>query len=138
MTDRYHEFYTEQDAMIRDLAREKDLPHGVNPDVVHSESDRFGRGSEERCRLAWEWRQKLIAELDQRPDWVAEWRAEQDLNRRIEALCEARELAFMPHETTPWNAPDELPDDWDLAGDKSLPKAVKLRRKLIAELEGGR
>jgi hypothetical protein len=91
-------------------------------------------------RLALEWRRKLIAELEERPEWVASWRAGQDLDQRIRDLCEARGYNFMPHECHPADAPDELPEGWrsnGTAGDDSLPQAVKLRRRLITELEAG-
>jgi hypothetical protein len=45
----------------------------------------------------------------------------------------------MPHECPPWWAPDELPDDYqDGTGwGRSLPQAVRLRRRLLAEIDGG-
>jgi hypothetical protein len=130
----------ELDEMIAALAREHGVPYPIFPDCVRDERDPVPVGYEETHRHALAWRRKLIDEPEQRPDWVRDWRAEQDLNRRIEALCEAKGLTFMPHETPPWWAPDELPDDWEsnhhTAGDKSLPQAVKLRKRLVAEIEG--
>ena len=53
-------------------------------------------------------------------------------------MCQERGLQFLPHECAPWDAPDELPDDFRDSGPwaSSLPMAVRLRRKLIAEIEG--
>jgi hypothetical protein len=63
----------------------------------------------------------------------------QELNRRIEELCEAKGLRFALHETPPWEAPDELPPGFSPKPihlyDASMPQAVQLRRQLIAELE---
>jgi hypothetical protein len=126
MPTRYHEHYTELDAMGGALAKEHGVPYPIHPDLVRDERDPIRVGGEEIHQQALEWRRKLIRELEQRPDWVAAWRAEQDLNRRIEELCGAKGLTFMPHETPPWWASDD-PED------QSLP--AKLRRKLIAELE---
>jgi hypothetical protein len=137
---RYHEHYTEQDAMIRALAKEHGVPYPIFPDLAKSEKDPVYVGGEENHRLALEWRRKLIAELEERPEWVASWRAGQDLDQRIRDLCEARGYNFMPHECHPADAPDELPEGWrsnGTAGDDSLPQAVKLRRRLITELEAG-
>jgi hypothetical protein len=130
----------ELDDMIRALAKEHRVPYPIFPALVKNERQPCPVGHEENHRQALEWRRKLIAELEERPEWVAAWRAEQDLNRRIEALCKQKGLQFYPHETPPWWAPDELPDGWrsnGTAGDESLPQAVKLRRRLIRELEAG-
>jgi hypothetical protein len=42
------------------------------------------------------WRRKMSTELARRPEWIAEWRARRDLNRRIHELCERRNLVFRP------------------------------------------
>jgi hypothetical protein len=133
--------------MIADMAREMGCPHYLNPasaqpgeipaEVRGLRTDR-GDGVT-LYRKAQEWRERVLAELERRPEWVAEWRAEQALNRRIEELCEAKGLKFLPHETPPWQAPDELPEDYrrDRTGwGDGLPQAVKLRRRLIAEIVG--
>jgi hypothetical protein len=141
MPRRYHEHHTELDDMIAALAKEYGVPYGVYPQHVRGEKDPVYVGGEDRHRQALEWRKKLIAELEARPDWVAAWRAARDLDDRIEALCEAKGLYFAPYECEPWNAPDELPEGWrgnGTAGDASLPQAVKLRRRLIAEIEAAR
>jgi hypothetical protein len=140
MPRRYHEYHTELDDMVRDLAKEHGVAYPIYPDTAR-EGRPVARGQEENHRIALEWRKKLIAELEARPEWVAAWKAARDLDDRIEALCEAKGLYFAPHETPPWWAPDELPDDYrsdsrDGLGD-DLPQAVKLRRRLIAELEAG-
>jgi hypothetical protein len=131
----------ELDAMIADLAREKRLPDGIHPDLVGPDLDNhryWGWGNEERHEESCEWRLKLIAELHRRPKWVKEWRALQELDRRIEALCKERGLYFKPWETPPWAAPDELPEDYrpEPNSFEVLRPAVKLRKRLIAELEG--
>jgi hypothetical protein len=52
-----------------------------------------------------------VNELNQRsPEWVAAWRAEQALNRRIRELCEERGWQFMPFEPAPWEVGDEMPE----------------------------
>ena len=82
----------ELDAMIRDLAQEKGLPDGICPDLVGPDPDNhgyWGSGNEEDHEQSCIWRGKLLAELRRRPGWRKAWRAEQELNRRIEALCEA-------------------------------------------------
>jgi hypothetical protein len=132
MPEQYHEHCTEQDAMIRDLAHERAVPYPIFPDTAR-EGGPIPVGHEEINRQALEWRRKLIAEIERRPDWVAEWRAEQALNARIEELCEERGLRFMPHEwPRPWDTLGEpSPDD-----DEYTRKARALRKRLIAELEG--
>jgi hypothetical protein len=127
----------ELDAMIGALAQEHAVSYPIFPQHAR-EGSPVAQGYEETHRQALEWRAKLIAELERRPDWVADWRAEQELDRRIEALCEAKGLTFMPNECPPWQAPDELPADYNngTGWAASMPLAVKLRRKLIAELEG--
>jgi hypothetical protein len=139
----------ELDDMIACMAREMGCPHYLSPAYVRPgevppewRGLRTGNGDGPTLyRERQKWRERVIAELERRPDWVREWRAEQDLNRRIEALCVSKGLTFMPHECPPWDAPDSLPEGWrsnGTAGDASLPHAVKLRRRLVAEIEGGR
>jgi hypothetical protein len=140
----------ELNSMIRALSREMGCPNWVySPDLVeldHIPGHIYGynRGCStdglECYREGQKWRRKLIAELQKRPEWIAEWRAEQDLNRRIRELCERKGLRFMPWECHPANASDELPErDLGLMHmyANSLPEAVKLRRRLISELEAG-
>jgi hypothetical protein len=144
MSRNYHEHWSELDHMIQDRANEHNVPYPIFPATAR-EGAPCARGEEDNQRRALEWREKLIVELEERPEWVAEWRAAQELDDAIEALCKARGLQFHPHETTPWQAPDELPagydddaDSWHKRFRDDLPQAVKLRRRLIAELEGRR
>jgi hypothetical protein len=137
---------TEVDAMIWDRGCELGIPDGIYPDLVGPDPDwhcYWGSlpADQDRHRRSVEWRRKLYAELLRRPEWVARWRAEQEaereLNERIEALCEARGLRLAPGECPPWAAPNELPEDFSPSSriwDRSIPQAVKLRRRLIAEL----
>jgi hypothetical protein len=140
----------ELNAMIRDLGNEKDIPYGVySPDLVESDHIPqhiygFNRGCTpdglECYKEGQKWRRKLIAELARRPEWIAEWRAAQELNRRIRELCETKGLRFAPWEVPPWRAPDELPQahpEWENMYRDSLPQAVQLRRQLIDEIEAG-
>jgi hypothetical protein len=139
----FSEGYDEIDEMIRDLAHEKDLPDGIHPDLVGGDPDYhhyWGWGNAERHQQSVEWRVKLFWELKRRPEWIAEWRAARDLNRRIKALCGRKGYEFKPWEVPPWHAPDELPQGhpgWTNEYLESLPHAVRLRRQLIAELEAG-
>jgi hypothetical protein len=140
----------ELNEMIRDLAAEEGCPYGVySPDLVElgeipMHIYGFNRGCTpdglESYREGQKWRRKLIAELRRRPDWIAEWRAARELDRRIEELCERKGYAFKPWEVPPWHAPDELPQahpEWSNMYLEGLPHAVKLRRQLVAELEAG-
>ena len=131
MSRKYHEHWTEQDAMIQVLAREHRVPYPIHPHLVRDERDPIRQDGEEEHRQALAWRRKLIAELERRPDWVAAYRAWVDLNRRIEALCEQKGLNF-GLDLPPWDAPDAVPDG---NTDPDLPLAVKMRKRLIAELE---
>jgi hypothetical protein len=138
----------ELNAMIQDLGREKDIPHGVYPpDLVESghipqHIYGYNRGCTpdglESYREGQKWRRKLIAELARSPEWIAAWRAARDLDQRIRELCERKGYEFKPWEIRPWHAPDELPQghpEWSNMYLESLPHAVRLRRQLIAELE---
>ena len=62
-----------------------------------------------------------------------------ELNAKIKAICEARDMTFKPWEVAPWDATDG-PSPWpaSTAGADSWPKAQELRRQLIAEIEGNR
>jgi hypothetical protein len=137
----------ELNEIIACLAREMGCPHYIHPAHVRpGDVPPEYRGlitdkgdGPTLYREGHRWRERVLAELEQRPERVAEWRSAQELDAAIEALCKAKGLRFHPHETMPWNAPDELPDDYNVNGAgwyNSLPQAVKLRRKLIAELEG--
>lgn len=138
------------DKMIAALAREHEVPQWVySPDLV--DLDRipdhihgFNRGCTpsgiEMYREGQKWRRRLIAELCRRPDWIAEWHAARDLDQRIEDLCRRKGLEFRPWEMPPWRAPDELPEpsaDRMHAYGGTIQAAVRLRRRLIAELEAG-
>jgi hypothetical protein len=125
----------ELDEMIGDLAQEKGLPYGIWPDTARKD-DPVAMGWEELHRQSLEWRSKLIKELQRRPDWVAAWRAERELNQRIRELCEERGWTFKLWEVHPAEA-DDGPSPWPpgTGGYESWPKAQKLRRHLIAELK---
>jgi hypothetical protein len=85
-------------------------------------------------REAQEWRERVLAELERQRGWVASWPAERALNDRIAELCRERGFTFMSWETAPWDAPDKLPADYNVLND-TLPAAVRLRRRLVAEIE---
>ena len=139
--------------MIGDMARELGRPHwAYSPDLVelgevpigiYGFNSGFTPSGVEQYREGQKWRRKALDELKRRPEWIAEWRAERDLNLRIKALCKSKGLNVYPWEIPPWKAPDELPADYVQGNEfissalTSLPSAVKLRRQLIAELEGG-
>jgi hypothetical protein len=137
----------ELNKMIAALAREHDIPDGVYPDLVelyHIPQYVYGyntgckRTGLDEYKEGQKWRRRLITELKRSPTWIAEWRAARDLDRRIEALCEAKGLHFAPWELPPWRAPDELPErdnpDFTHLWRRSLPHAVRLRWQLLAEL----
>jgi hypothetical protein len=137
-----HDLHPEElNAMICALGREKGLPLGIHPDLVGPDEDNhayWGVGQEERHKQSRIWRHKLIAELARRPEWIAEWRAERDLNRRVRELCEHKNLMFWPWECHPADAPDEMPErdsDQMHMYANTVPQAVRLRRQLIKELE---
>lgn len=59
-----------------------------------------------------------------------------DLNARIRALCAERGMKFKPWEITPWDVDEgECPYPPGNATCASWPKAQKLRRALIQEIE---
>jgi hypothetical protein len=131
----------ELNEMIRDLGREKGLAPGIHPDLIGPDEDYhhyWGNGNEERHKESVAWRRKLIAELKRRPDWIAEWRAAAEMDRRVEAICERKGLRFSPHECPPWwiRVDTELPprrgsdDLWT----ESARLAQRLRRELEAEI----
>jgi hypothetical protein len=132
----------ELNEMVRDLGREKDLPPGIHPDLVGPDPDYhhyWGNGNEERHRQSVEWRHKLIRELTRRPDWIAAWRAAEELDRRLRELCERKGLRFRPWEMPPWQVRlDEPPPDPDNSWEESYlataPMAQRLRRELKAEI----
>jgi hypothetical protein len=137
----------ELDEMIRDLGREKGLPSGIHPDLVGpnlEDHDYWGCGQQDRHRQSCIWRRKLITELKRRPEWIAEWRADAEMDRRIEELCKRKGLNFAPHECPPWQigADEQLQpmNESSTGWDASKPLAQRLRRQLEAELErvGGR
>ena len=69
-------------------------------------------------------RAELIAKIERSPKWREKWHAGQDLDIRIEQLCEAKGLKIRPWEPAPWHSGATGP-------------ALKLRRQLIAEIEAG-
>jgi hypothetical protein len=139
----------ELNELICALAEEKDIPQDVySPNLVELDTipghiygltTEQGRGID-MYRRGQEWRRRLLAELRRRPAFVAEWRTAQDLNARIKALCAAKRYQFMPWEMTPWQVHEDTPPpDGGWAGpawQESYPKAQRLRRQLLAELEG--
>lgn len=59
----------------------------------------------------------------------------ENLDRRIEALCKERGLAFKPWELPPWMVGDgACPKNCSPSDRHYWPQAQALRRKLIAEL----
>jgi hypothetical protein len=139
----FSEQYDETDEMIRDLATEKGLPDGIDPDLVGGDPDGhhyWGNGNEERHRESVEWRVRLFWELKARPSWVAAWRAAKRLDEQVEELCEAKGLRFAPHECPPWwvRVDDELPPfggEFDDPWVESQRLAQRLRRRLEAEIK---
>jgi hypothetical protein len=132
----------ELNEMIRDLGREKRLPPGIHPDLIGPDPEHhgyWGYGQQERHRQSCIWRRKLIAELTQNPEWIAEWRAEREMDRRVEELCRQKGFRFAPWECPPWaiGVHDELPqvNEFSRAWDASRPLAQRLRRQLEAELK---
>jgi hypothetical protein len=131
----------ELNCMIRDLGREKGLAPGIDPDLIGPDEDYhhyWGNGNEERHKQSVAWRRKLIAELKRRPDWIAEWRAAAEMDRRVQALCQRKGLTFQPWECPPWRvgAHEELPprNGTDGIWDESRRLAQRLRRELETEL----
>ena len=135
----FDEAYTELDQMIRDLAREQGLLHGISPDIVGGDPDNhhyWGNGQEERHKASVEWRVKLFHELRARPEWVSAWRAARELDRRIEQMCEERWVAVRAARNPAWcTATDEIPEATSEFADcweASRPLAIRLRRQLEA------
>jgi hypothetical protein len=68
------------------------------------------------------------------------------LDEKVKALCERKGLRFGPFEPAPWQVGDTVPQyviDGIEAGlgwgwGESYPRAMALRRRLIAELEAGK
>lgn len=59
-----------------------------------------------------------------------------ELNERIRELCEQRGWRFRPWEAPPWWVDDDTAPAGGTAWEQSVPKAQKLRKRLIAEMEG--
>lgn len=131
----------ELNEMVRDLGRQKELPLGIHPDLVGPDPEDhayWGCGQQDRHRQSCIWRRKLIEELKRRPAWIAEWRVEREMDRRVEALCLKKGLQFAPWECPPWavGADEELPHltERSRGWDASKPLAQRLRRQLEAEI----
>jgi hypothetical protein len=132
----------ELNAMVRDLAREKGLSVGMHPDLIGPDEDNhdyWGMGQEERHRQSVEWRRKLIRELTRRSEWIVAWRAAEELDRRVRALCEAKGLRFRPWEMPPWQVrlndpPPDPTNPWEEGYLATAPMARRLRRELEAEI----
>jgi hypothetical protein len=129
----------ELNEMVRDLGREVGLPFGIHPDLIGPDPDfhgYWGCGQEERHKQSVAARRELIAELQRRPDWIAAWRAEREMDQRVRALCEEKGLEFAPWECPPWavRVDDELPDLGGTYWEQSMPLAQRLRRQLEAEI----
>jgi hypothetical protein len=135
--------------MIRDMAREIGCPHwAYGPDLVKLGEIPIGiygfnagctPSGVEMYREGQRWRRKAMAELNQRPEWVAEWLADAEMDRRVEELCERKGLRFAPHECPPWmiRCDEELPppvNEFATGWDASMPLAQRLRRQLEAEI----
>jgi hypothetical protein len=65
---------------------------------------------------------------------------EEELTAEIKKVCEARGMIFKPWEVTPWSVSAAVggrcPWPAGTAGAESWQKAVTLRNRLIAEIEG--
>jgi hypothetical protein len=132
--------------MIADIARELGCPYWASPDLV--ELDRipgyiYGgnvgckRTALDEYKEGQKWRHKAIAELKRRPEWVSDWLADGEMDRRVEELCEAKGLRFAPYECPPWwvRCDEELPDPHDSLWYQSARLAQPLRRQLEAEIK---
>ena len=116
----------ELDAQIRDMRISCGLgPCGTGmhvPENVTDDGPSYAERDPEGYAAAQRLRHELIDKIARSPRWVQKWRAGRDLNTRIEQLCERKGLRFKPWEPLPWWLSAEGP-------------ALKLRRRLIAELE---
>jgi hypothetical protein len=135
-------------AMIRDLARDMGCPHwAYSPDLVElGEIPTSVYGYNAGCtpsgvemyREGQRWRRKALEELQRRSEWVAQWLADAEMDRRIEELCAAKGLVFYPWEAAPWQVTAEgdppPPRDHFHCWADSVPLAHRLRRELEAEL----
>ena len=129
--------------MIDDIAGELGCPDDVDPEFVDLDADPddaavviypHGKDGPALYREGQKWRRKALAELKRRPEWVAEWLADAEMDRRVQELCAAKQLRFAPHECPPWWVRcDEAIGHADVwGGSKRL--AQRLRRQLEAEL----
>ena len=59
-----------------------------------------------------------------------------ELDAKIEQICESKGMKFKPWECPPWNAREERVVNDGTVWAESYPKAQALRRMLIAEIEG--
>jgi hypothetical protein len=135
-------------AIIGDLGREMGCPHWVYPpdlvelDEIPQSIYGYNAGCTpsgiERYREGQKWRRKLISWLKRAPEWVAQWLADAEMDRRVRELCEQKGLRFAPWECPPWwvRVDDELPDPsgTDIWG-HSAKLARRLRKQLEAELK---
>ena len=127
--------------MISDAAEELGWSsYNVKPGLVGGDKDHGGSMPKdvENYHKALKVRQRTSAWLRKHPEWIAEWRAERELDRRIELLCEVKGLTFAPWECPPWQVrvDDQLPGatEWTSIWDESAYFAQRLRRELQAEL----
>jgi hypothetical protein len=100
----------ELNEMIRDLGHEMGCPYWASPDLVELGEVPPGiygynigctPSGVEMYREGQKWRRKLIGELKRRSEWVAEWRAEREMDRKVEELCRQKGLVFPPWECRP-------------------------------------
>jgi hypothetical protein len=129
----------ELNAMVAALGEEMGVPYGVHPDLVDSTAEPEPYHDAELYRAGQRWRRKIIAELKKRPEWIAEFRAAAEMDRRVEELCRAKGLTFAPWELPPWHVQvDDEPHPTYPPGHGvrlQWPLAQRLRRELEAELE---
>lgn len=132
-------------AMIRDIAREMGCPYWASPDLVALDHiPLYVYGGNTGCKRTYldeyregqHWRRKAIAELKLRPEWVSQWLADAEMDRRVKELCEQKGLRFAPFECPPWmvRVDEELPDPQDGMWGQSARLAQRLRRQLEAEI----